>query len=335
MRSRLDGSPPEPHALGGVELLDSLLRCPCELHHEVVIDRAAAKVTCTLGHCQLAGRVFPIIDDQPVLVDFANSVLDEATTIERGAPTLVTRSSGARHALSRLVFGDKPEARRNAARFLDMAKARARNPVILVVGGGTIGDGAEALYQEPGIRLIAFDVYRSEQTHFVADAHSIPLAEGMIDGVWVQAVLEHVLSPERVVAEIYRVLKSGGLVYAETPFMQQVHEGPYDFTRFTESGHRWLFRRFEVIESGVERGPFTVLLWSIRYALAGLLRSWKGATLVCVLLFWLRYFDRLVPSPFAVDGASEVYFLGRKSQSSLQIKELIASYVGNQLCPRQ
>ncbi|CAH2407660.1 hypothetical protein MES5069_620012 [Mesorhizobium escarrei] len=32
--------------------------------------------------------------------------------------------------------------------------------------------------------------------------------------------------------------------------MQQVHEGAYDFTRFTELGHRWLFRRFETISRG-------------------------------------------------------------------------------------
>src|SRR5207237_664581 len=31
------------------------------------------------------------------------------------------------------------------------------------------------------------------------------------------------------------------LVLGDTPFMQQVHEGAYDFTRFALSGHRWLF----------------------------------------------------------------------------------------------
>jgi SAM-dependent methyltransferase len=329
MRSTLDQAPPEPRAAGAVEWLDSLLRCP-GLHHEVTIDRAAAQVTCTLEHCPLAGRVFPIIDGQPILVDFPNSVLDEATTVDREAPILVTRSSGWQHSLSLLVFGDKPMARRNAARFLELVKAGAPSPVVLVVGGGTIGDGAEALYHEPGIRLIAFDIYRSEQTHFVADAHSIPLAEGSIDGVWIQAVLEHVLSPEKVVAEIYRVLRPGGLVYAETPFMQQVHEGPYDFTRFTQGGHRWLFRRFELIDSGVERGPFTVLLWSIRYALGGLIRSRRIATLICTLLFWVRYFDHLVPEPHASDGASDLYFMGRRAETVLSPAEVIQAYAGAQ-----
>jgi SAM-dependent methyltransferase len=295
-----------------------------------MIDRGAAKVACTRKDCRLARREFPMFDGQPVLVDFSNSVLDEATTIERGAATLVARSSAWQHAIARLVFGDKPRARRNAARFLHQLKAIARYPVVLVVGGGAIGDGAEALCQDPGIRLIAFDIYRSGQTNFVADAHSIPIAEETIDGVWIQAVLEHVLSPEKVVAEIHRVLRPGGLVYAETPFMQQVHEGPYDFMRFTESGHRWLFRRFELIDSGVERGPFTVLLWSIRYALTGLTRSRRIATLLCALVFWIRYFDHLVPKPHAIDGASDLYFMGRRAGTVLSPAEVIRTYAGAQ-----
>jgi ubiquinone/menaquinone biosynthesis C-methylase UbiE len=69
----------------------------------------------------------------------------------------------------------------------------------------------------------------------VADGHQLPIADGSVDGVWIQAVLEHVLDPSIVVQEIHRVLTPGGVVYAETPFMQPVHEGAYDFTRFSLS----------------------------------------------------------------------------------------------------
>ena len=36
-----------------------------------------------------------------------------------------------------------------------------RNPRILVIGGGTVGDGLEELYDDPTIDLISFDVYAS------------------------------------------------------------------------------------------------------------------------------------------------------------------------------
>src|SRR4029077_1561389 len=114
-------------------------------------------------------------------------------------------------------------APRNVARMLDLlgAGAAGRRPRVLVVGGGTVGDGLDELYAERGVDLIAFDVYASPVTQFVGDGHAIPLADGSLDGVVVQAVLEHVLEPTVVANEIHRVLRTGGIVYADTPFLQQ------------------------------------------------------------------------------------------------------------------
>ena len=50
---------------------------------------------------------------------------------------------------------------------------------------------------------------------------------------WIQAVLEHVLSPESVVKEIFRVIKNDGIVYSEIPFMQQIHMGKNDFNKYS------------------------------------------------------------------------------------------------------
>ncbi|MEZ5361501.1 MAG: class I SAM-dependent methyltransferase [Bryobacterales bacterium] len=65
----------------------------------------------------------------------------------------------------------------------------------------------------------------------LCDAQRIPFADATFDAVVAQAMLEHVADPVRAVGEIWRVLKPG-LVYSETPFLQQVHAGPYDFTRY-------------------------------------------------------------------------------------------------------
>jgi len=90
--------------------------------------------------------------------------------------------------------------------------ADSDKPLVLVVGGGAIGSGAEALYAAPDVRLVAFDLYASENVQLIADAHHMPFADASFDGVWVQAVLEHVLEPQVVVDEIGRVLRPGGLV---------------------------------------------------------------------------------------------------------------------------
>jgi len=52
-------------------------------------------------------------------------------------------------------------------------------------------------------------------------------------------------------------MSAGGIVYADTPILKQVHDRPCDFTRFTDSGHRYLFRDFDLIDSGTVAGPGT------------------------------------------------------------------------------
>ena len=129
------------------------------------------------------------------------------------------------------------------------------------------------------------------------------------------------------------VLKEGGVVYVETPFMQQVHAGRYDFTRFTHLGHRRLFRRFEEIESGVVGGPAMALSWSIQYFLYSAVSSRQARRVVTVatrlLLFWLKYLDfYLNKKPGALDAASGYYFLGRRSNHTLSDRDLVKLYRG-------
>lgn len=111
----------------------------------------------------------------------------------------------------------------------------------------------------PGLRLINVDPAPTSSAEIFCDGHDLPFRDGTFDAVIVQAVLEHVLDPHRCVAEIHRVLQPDGLVYSETPFMQQVHMKGVDFTRYTHVGHRRLFREFAELESGVVAGPGTAL----------------------------------------------------------------------------
>jgi len=55
--------------------------------------------------------------------------------------------------------------------------------------------GAGELYNDPSIELVGIDVYASPHTHLLADAHRLPFVDRVFDGVWIQAVLEHVLEP--------------------------------------------------------------------------------------------------------------------------------------------
>ena len=302
------------------------LRCP-SCRGELAANGQGLR--CSNADCSTFGKSFPKGHGVPVLVDFGHSILrrsdlDADVGVER------RRKPGRLFTLLRPLLAQNERAAANAARLLSMLREERGSPLVLVVGGGAVGSGAEALYEAADVRLVGFDLYASPLVQLIADAHQMPFADGTFDAVWVQAVLEHVLDPQAVAGEVERVLRPGGLVYAETPFLQAVHEGPYDFMRFTDSGHRWLFRRFELIDSGVVLGPFAQLLWSINHSARSLFRSHRAGFAAEILFSWLKYLDRLVPDSFARDAASALFFLGRKSGTSLSPQDIVNYYRGAQ-----
>ncbi|KRQ99950.1 methyltransferase type 11 [Bradyrhizobium jicamae] len=275
--------------------------------------------SCSNRACDYSRAGFPVAGAQPVLIDFAASIFErrmyEAESGSALQRDVSRRSLGSR--LHRFTFGGNPVAVSNSAKFIELLKRESRRPVVLVIGGGTIGLGADALYRDDSIELVGTDVYASPHTALVADAHSLPFEDGVFDGVWVQAVLEHVLEPATVVAELHRVLRAEGLVYAETPFMQQVHEQAYDFSRFTQSGHRWLFRRFLEVSAGPVGGAGVALEWSIRYFVRALGAGNKLSRLIVLPFFWIRYLDAFGRGRAAADAASGFFFLGRRAERAM------------------
>jgi len=193
------------------------------------------------------------------------------------------------------------------------------NPAyVLVVGSGQQKDGLEKDLEEfDNIQLFYCDVNIESTVDLFCDAHELPFVEQVFQGIIITAVLEHVLYPEQVVSELYRVLVEGGLVYSEIPFMQQVHEGAYDFTRYTLSGHRRLMNRFKELSSGMVAGPGTALVWAIEnFALCFAFNQTSKLLIkagIRLIFFWIKYFDYWFrDSPQALDGASCTYLLGRK-----------------------
>jgi SAM-dependent methyltransferase len=303
----------------------TLVRCPrCASRVNAVLTSPR----CCNNRCDYSRDGFPVVDGQAVLIDFRNSVFERPMYRTTSGSVLRRDVSGQSISsrLHRFTFGDNPVAAGNCATFLSLLDRSAGQPKILVLGGATIGAGADRLYGDTSIGLVGTDVFASPNTVLVVDAHNIPFADASFDAVWIQAVLEHVLEPAMVVSEIHRVLRPDGLVYAETPFMQQVHERAYDFTRFTQSGHRWLFKRFNEIEAGPVSGPGVALLWSIRYFFRSLGVGDRLSRLFPLPFFWLRYFDRFSRGRSKADAASGLYFLGRRSDRTMSPSDMPAYY---------
>lgn len=292
-----------------------LLRCP-RCGGSLVGDMPSLRCSgCAIDFQSTAG--------QPIILDDLTEASNIATAGGNGEPSGLTRVA-------------RPVRRRIPAHvgtvYANMRSFRSHIPQharVLIVGGGLAGHGVQALVSDPDLEVISFDIYPSDMTQFVADGHHVPLESSSFDGVLIQAVLEHVLAPECIVGEIHRVLRPDGVVYAETAFMQHVHEGAHDFSRFTERGHRWLFREFEEIEGGPIGGPALQLLWSIDYLVRGLTGSRLAGLRVRRALSVLERLDRRVRVEHRTDAAPAVFFLGRRSAASaLESGELLRGYRG-------
>jgi SAM-dependent methyltransferase len=77
-------------------------------------------------------------------------------------------------------------------------------------------------------------------------------------------VLEHMKEPAKLVNEIYRILKPGGQVYIEVPFLEPFEPAHQDYFRFTPAGLKYLFSKFTVEEFGLANGPASTMHWVSR-----------------------------------------------------------------------
>jgi SAM-dependent methyltransferase len=313
--------------------LQSALRCPvCQSS----LESAAGRLRCLGDHCT---ATFPVVGGIPILLNEERSIFSIESLANQArsrGPDASPPAFSPRDVLKRLIPGLSLNVagRDNFRTYTDLLLKSAASPRVLVVGGKNEGEGFDVLLSSaPPIELAETDVVFGPRTMLICDSHDLPFQSGYFDGVVVQAVLEHVVDPFRCVEEIYRVLRPDGLVYAETPFIQQVHEGRFDFTRFTHLGHRRLFRRFNEISSGAVCGTGMALAWTYRYFLLSLsdsplLRNLLD-TFARFTAFPLKWFDRYTSGRAGVfDAASAYYFLGTKSDSVLSDRELIKLYRG-------
>ncbi|NJK41751.1 MAG: methyltransferase domain-containing protein [Acaryochloridaceae cyanobacterium SU_2_1] len=312
------------------ETVQSLLSCPiCKASLEL----KEQELYCLSPGC---ANHFPIINQVPILLNEAESLFSIAEFTDTGNSITNKQDNPLKKTLSTLLpsIDVNQRAEENYKQLAQLFVAQADQPKVLVIGCGNLGQGIEEIFAYPEIELIESDIYMSQRTMLVCDAHDLPFMSESFDGVIIQAVLEHVVDPHRCVAEIHRVLKPGGIVYAETPFMQQVHMGRHDFTRFTHLGHRRLFRNFDEVESGAVGGPGMALAWSYQYFLLSFTQSYLLRKIIKIFTrltsFYLQYFDKyLINKPGVFDAASGYFFIGRKGTSTLSDKELIRLYKGS------
>lgn len=94
------------------------------------------------------------------------------------------------------------------------------------------------------------DSDRKLKPDFCSDVHEMKLPKESFDVVLATEILEHCYEPQKVVDNIWKVLKKNGECVASVPLIYPVHFGEEykDYYRFTEDGMKHLFRKFGEVE---------------------------------------------------------------------------------------
>jgi SAM-dependent methyltransferase len=142
---------------------------------------------------------------------------------------------------------------RAGARFWETVQGMTAGSVLEIGSRNRTGVVRKSLVPS-AFRYTGFDIVPGKNVDVIGDAHFLSryFPPNSFDVCFAYSVFEHLLMPWKVVVELNRVMKSGGIVMVVTHQTWPLHEEPWDFWRF--SSHAWcgLFNReagFEVLES--------------------------------------------------------------------------------------
>ena len=138
---------------------------------------------------------------------------------------------------------------------LDRFLAVAGSGPILTLGGRLHDDANPAVTRASfgARRVVNVDIHAGRNVDVVGDVHQLSrlLPPGSFAGAYSASLLEHVIAPWLVAAEINRMLVPGAPVLHVAPTVWPEHAMPNDFWRFTPEGLAVLFGAatgFEVID---------------------------------------------------------------------------------------
>jgi SAM-dependent methyltransferase len=306
---------------------------------KATVDLQDSRVICTDDKCR---KVFPLIDGVPILINDDNSVFAVADYCGHRAydgdsykDYNALKGSPIRRAYRRLAVWltdfRVPLRYTTAEETLDkfLRERSGVEPECILI----VGCGLSNYDERSNCTFVYTDAAFGPRTQYICDAHDLPFANGTFGMVIAVAILEHVVDPQRCVKEFHRVLRPGGWIYAATPFLQPVHMGAYDFTRFTHLGHRRLFRYFDAIDSGMALGPASALAFSLQDFLISFFTHAVPRKIVrllsLILTRPLKYLDMpLRHKQGAIDAAGGTYLVGQKRETPIADRELIRQYRG-------
>lgn len=200
-------------------------------------------------------------------------------------------------------------------RFVDEV-GRLQRPLVVDIGGRDRGNFDRAR-DFPGTDYVVVDIVPGENVDIVADAHDVSrhFAPESVDAVISTATFEHLLMPWKVVVEMNRILKPGGLACVISHQTLGLHAMPWDFWRFSADAWTGLLNEytgFEIVERALAQEMFVIpFLYrrdmdiaeqSAGYEFSGVIARKTGPALVD----WAVPLERIISTRYPTDAGGPV-----------------------------
>lgn len=115
----------------------------------------------------------------------------------------------------------------------------------------------------------------------------LPIENEIADTVVSFSVMEHLPEPQNMLNEAYRILKPGGAMILQVPFMWWVHEAPFDYYRYTCHGLKYMFEKAGFTDVSVYPQTGFWVMWTLKfnYQSMRLIRGpWLARNIIRLLL---------------------------------------------------
>jgi SAM-dependent methyltransferase len=153
----------------------------------------------------------------------------------------------------------------------------------------------------------------------------LPIENEVADTVISLSVMEHLREPQVFLSEAHRILKQGGAMILQVPFMWWVHEAPYDYYRYTQFGLQYVFEKAGFVDVQVYPQTGFWSMWTLKfnYQSTRLIRGpWPIRKATALLLRSIWAIDqRIAPwldKHWKGEGETAGYFVVAKKPKSLE-----------------
>ena len=122
----------------------------------------------------------------------------------------------------------------------------------------------------------------------VGDAEQLSalIPAGTLGGVFCVSVIEHTRDPAKLIDEIHRALRPGGIAFISSPWLFESHMEPQDYLRFSKHQLEVFFNRFEMVSVDYTNSYFGLIAHAMQYSIS-----------LRYLLSWIFFLlDRCMPN---------------------------------------